>query len=153
MYFKINHSGCGERKGLVEVRYDLYLGPSDHNYAEHHVTVPVFPKEGYQGKVDGFGSPVDIEDYKKWVASLPTETRDNPFCCHFMQHDPTVTDAEILAEGEKILAMAYKNWQTGNLHLNKNKPVSFSTDSQKIAASIARIESIKSTDFEALKVK
>ena len=51
MYFKVNHSGCGECKGLCEVRYDLFLDPKDYNYQEHYVTVPVFPPNGYLGEV------------------------------------------------------------------------------------------------------
>jgi hypothetical protein len=125
MYFKVNHTGCGERKGLVEIRYDLYLDPTDHNYSEHHIQVPVIPEGGYTGKVDEMGAPVNQKDYDKWFAALPRVWQNNPFCCHFMQFEPEITDAEIIAAGEKFLKMAYANWQKGNLHLNKNEPVHF----------------------------
>ena len=147
MYFKINPSGCGERKGLCEVRYDLYLDLGDYNYIEHHVTVPVFPPEGYPGAKDETGFPLDIEDYKAWVSTLLTVTRDNPFCCHFFQHEPTVTDEEILAKGEEVLIMAYQNWQKNDLRLNKNPKVNFSTEAQQKADSAIRAEEIKITDF------
>jgi hypothetical protein len=29
MFFKVNITGCQERKGLVEVRYDCYLDPTE----------------------------------------------------------------------------------------------------------------------------
>src|SRR3990167_5476337 len=147
MYFKINPSGCGERKGLCEVRYDLYLDPVDHNYAEHHVTIPIVPPEGYPGMTNELGEPLDMADYKSWLESLSTVTRDNPFCCHYFQHEPTVTDEEILAKGDEVLTMAYQNWQLGDLRLNKNSKVNFSTDIQKKVDSATRAELIKSTDF------
>lgn len=89
MYFTIEKSGCSERLGLVQIRYDLFLEPGEHNYAEHHI-------------VDAAGE------------------RDNPFCCHFYQFEPTVTDAEIMAKGAEKLAMAYANWQAGDLSKNRN---------------------------------
>jgi len=125
MYFKINHTGCNERKGLVEIRYDLYLDPSDHKYSEHHIQVPVIPAGGYTGKVDVMGQPLNQKDYDKWFATLPRVWQNNPFCCHFMQFEPEITDEEIIVAGEKFLKMAYENWQKGNLHLNKNESVQF----------------------------
>ena len=122
-HYKINHSGCNERKGLCEIRYDLFLDPGDYGYDQHYVNVPVWPESGYPGAKDAMGMPSSQLDYEAWLASLPRVWQNNPFCCHFMQHEPTVTDAEILASGEKFLAMAYENWQKGNLHLNKNVPV------------------------------
>ncbi len=74
-YIKINPTGCAERKGLVQVRFDCYFEPTDPGYAEYHVTVPVVPVEGYPGKVDKMGSPVDIADYDKWLAARPQGTR------------------------------------------------------------------------------
>lgn len=150
MYFKVNHTGCGERKGLCEVRYDLYLDPTDTGYSTHYVQVPVIPEGGYTGKVDEFGVPVDQKDYDKWLSSLKTVWQNNPFCCHFCQFEPTVTDEEILYVGELALDMAYKNWVKGSLALNKNQPVSFSANAEKIAASETRASEIKSTDFVAV---
>jgi hypothetical protein len=151
MYFKVNHSGCAERKGLCQVRYDLFLDPKDHNYNEHHVEVPVIPKGGYPGKLDIDGEPVDQKNYDKWFSGLKKVWQNNPFCCHFVYHGPNVTDDEILKAGEDVLKMGYENWEKGNLHLNKNKPVIFSADNAKIQNCKNRVASIKSTDFEALK--
>jgi len=125
MYFKVNKTGINERKGLVEIRYDLYLDPQDDRYSEHHVLVPVIPSGGYSGKVDELGQPVNLADYDQWLSGLPKVWQDNPFCCHFMQFEPTITDLEIIEAGDKFLKMAYGNWQKGNLHLNKNEPVQF----------------------------
>jgi hypothetical protein len=152
MFFKVNITGCQERKGLVEVRYDLYLDSTDERYSEHYVQVPVIPKEGYTGKVDEMGSPVDQVDYDKWLAGLKTTYQHNPFCCHFVQFEPTVTDAEIKYVGKLALDMAYKNWVNDNLKANKNQPVTFSTNQTKIAACATRVATIKATEWTAVKL-
>lgn len=121
-YFKINKTGCSEHKGLCEVRFDLYLSRTDEGNEEHYVTVPVFPEGGYSGEKNEIGIPIDMDAYNNWVASLPTETRNNPFCCHFCQFEPNVTDEEILFVGELALDMAMKNWRTRELVKNKNIP-------------------------------
>jgi len=146
-YVKINPTGCNERNGLVQVRFDCYLEPTDVGYTEHHVTVPVIPKEGYLGKVDEMGAPVDMADYDRWIASLPTETRDNPFCCHFRCFEPDITDEGIGKAGEEILAMAKANHTKGELSKNVNPPVKYSTNIVKIQASLSRVNSIKNSDF------
>ena len=153
MYFKINPTGCTERKGLVQVRFDCYLDPADAGYAEHHVTVPVIPPEGYTGKVDEMGSPVDMAAYNKWLSSLPTETRDNPFCCHFRCFEPDVTGVDLVKAGDEILKMAGQNLQKGDLKKNVNPPVTFTTNLSKITASLNRVEEIKITDFSKVSVE
>jgi hypothetical protein len=150
MFFKVNTTGVSERKGLVEVRYDLYLDPTDERYSEHYVQVPVIPKEGYTGKVDEIGSPVDQDDYKKWLAGLDRVYKHNPFCCHFVQFEPTVTDAEIEYVGKLALDMKYKDWVAGSLARTKNQPVTFSTNPTKIAACATRVATIKETTCTAV---
>ena len=146
MYYKINPTGCTERNGLVQVRFDCYLDPLDPGYAEHHVTVPVIT-EPYPGKVDAEGIPKDQKDFDKWIASLPTETRDNPFCCHFRCFEPDVTDTDLVKAGDEILKMAYDNNKVGTLYKNTNPKVEFTTNIVKIQASLSRANSIKATDF------
>lgn len=150
MYYKINKTGCGERKGLVEVRFDCYLDPSDAGYVEHHVTVPVIPEDGYTGKADAMGTPVDLDAYIKWRSSLPTETRDNPFCCHFRCFEPDVTNEQLLKAGDEILKMAFDNNKVGTLKKNTNPKVTFTTNIVKIQASLSRVDTIKQTDFTAV---
>lgn len=146
MYFKINTTGCGERKGLVEVRYDLFLDSTDIGYEAHYIQAPIVPKEGYTGKVEN-GIPVDIDDYNHWFAGLERVWQNNPFCCHFVQFEPTVTDEEILYVGELALMMAYQNNLKGNLMLNKNEPIKFSEDAAQIVDCKARTASVVATDF------
>jgi hypothetical protein len=153
MFFKVNTTGVSERKGLVEVRYDLYLDATDERYSEHYVQVPVIPKEGYTGKVDEMGSPVDQDDYKKWLDGLKKVYQHNPFCCHFCQFEPTVTDAEIEYVGKLALDMKYKDWVVGSLSRTKNEPVTWSIDSTKKAACATRVATIKATEWTAVSLE
>ena len=149
MYYKINKTGCTERGGLAQVRFDLYLEPSDPGYNDYHVEVPVIPPEGYTGKKDTEGNPVDAEGFKVWLEKLPKEKRDNPFCCHFCQFEPSVTDEEILYVGELALDMAFSNYS--DLKKNKNIPVAFSADETKKGAARSRVDAVLETDFAKLK--
>lgn len=144
-YYKINPTGCGENKGLVEVRYDCYLSRDDTGNEQHYVTVPDFTDAVYEGKIGDMG-PEDVEDYRKWVESLPTITRNNPFCCHFVQFEASVTDEEIVKKGEEILKMAFDNFQKGALHENKNAPFTLSKEPDKQESAL-RASSIKTTDY------
>lgn len=146
-YFKINKTGADERKGLVQVRFDCYLSRDDEGNEEHYVTVPDLTDAVYEGKLDGEGMPVDQKDFEAWIASLPTITRNNPFCCHFRCFEPDVTDEGLLKAGDEILAMSMKNWETRELRKNANPAVTFTTNIVKIQASLTRAETIKQTDF------
>lgn len=123
-YFKINKTGCGENRGTVEIRYDCYLSRDDAGNEEHYVTVPDFENNPpYAGALGEMGVPVDMADYQNWVASLPTITRNNPFCCHFRQFPETVTEQEILEHGEQILDMALQNHSMKKLSKNWNPDI------------------------------
>jgi|LSQX01.1.fsa_nt_gb hypothetical protein len=122
MHFKIEKTGCSERKGLVQVRFDLFLDDNDVGYKDHLV----------ETEIDG----------KK-------ETVVNPFCCHFCQFEPGVTDEEILYVGELALDMAGKNYH--DLKKNKNLPVYFTEDNTKRATAAMRVKNIMKTDFANLK--
>lgn len=138
MYFKIENSGCVEHKGLCQVRADFYHDEKDKDYAL--TEVKIFPKEGYQGKVEGvMNRPVDMEDYKKWYDSLPTEKQLLPFHTHFIYFEHDVKDDEILFCFEIA-----KSWLEKKEPMNNVKPVwkpSLSADS------VTRISAIKATDF------
>ena len=114
MYFEVENSGVCERKGLVQVRYCLYLEPGDARYDEFYVDVPDI-KEEYTGKEEDFGD---------WIKSLPKKKQLNPFHNHFSYFPDTVTDDEIIAEGERILTEAqrqFESYQTPNIR-HKTQP-------------------------------
>jgi hypothetical protein len=94
MYVKIEPSGVCERKGMVQVRYCMYLESGDYGYDKHYVEVPVIPEGGYPGKVDEMGRPIDSTDYQKWIDGLSKVWQNNPFHNHFVYVEPTATDKE-----------------------------------------------------------
>lgn len=102
MYFTIEPSGCCERNGLVQVRFSFFLDPGDARYDEHHVDVPDFTNH-YPGKKNE-------EEYAEWVKGLPQKKQLNPFHSHFAYYDPSVSDTELQADGEKFLIQAYAKW-------------------------------------------
>lgn len=121
MYFKITK--VGEQKytdmGMINVDASFYLEPGDDGYdkyvVEHFVTVPVMPKEGFQGKIDTKTGEPDPKEYKDWIATLPKEQRLNPFCNHSMQFEPSVTEEEILYCFEWALPMTHENYMKDDL--------------------------------------
>lgn len=138
MFFKIEKSGCVGHKGLCQMRADYYRDETDKDYAL--TEVKIFPKEGYQGKVEGvMNRPVDMDDYKKWYESLPTEKRLLPFHTHFIYFEPQHTDEEILFCFEIA-----KTWLEKNEPMTNVKPVW--NESEKTESEI-KIASVLTTDF------
>lgn len=138
MFVKIEPSGCTERKGLVQVRFAMYLDKGDYGYDVHHILVPVIPPEGYQGEVDETGSPVDVDAYNAWENSLPKAWRNNPFHNHFIYVEPETTDKVIMDIGEAFLNEAYTKWASEEKLDLKNPRVEFPPyfDKAKIEAKV-----------------
>ena len=137
MYFEVENSGVCERKGLVQVRYCLYLEPGDTRYDEFYVDVPDI-KEEYTGKEEDFGT---------WIKSLPTKKQLNPFHNHFSYFPDTVTDDEIITEGKRVLESARQPFESGKTPDIKHvsKPVfSSNVTTTKKATIDDKILSIKS---------
>ena len=42
-YCKINKTGCMERKGHPQIRFDMFLEPGDPRYEDTYIQVPVIP--------------------------------------------------------------------------------------------------------------
>ncbi|KKM24064.1 hypothetical protein LCGC14_1608900 [marine sediment metagenome] len=102
MIAKFNPTGTHVHKGFLKVRIDLYPDIGDKTYAIHHVQVPVIPPEGYQGKVDKEGNPVDQNDYDNWIDSLPKVWQLNPALCHFIRIKEASTKADLTDYLEQI---------------------------------------------------
>ncbi len=149
MYVKIEPSGICERKGMVQVRFCMYLEPTDYGYEKHHVQVSVIPPGGYPGKVDKQGNPVDQKVYDKWVGSLQKVWQNNPFHNHFIQVEPDIVDTEILDMGMECLKEAYTDWASNKTPSPKNKlftpPV---ITAARIAVCKARVQSVKQITTE-----
>ena len=152
MFVKVEPTGCCERKGMVQVRFCMYLDPGEPGYDKHHIQVPVIPEEGYRGKVDEMGNPIDIEAYKKWLDGLPKAWRNNPFHNHFIYVEPDATDEEIMDSGEAFLQEAYQKWSASKALDLKNKPhaTPAMTGARKTACQ-AKVQHLKATTLERSK--
>ncbi len=99
MIAKFNSTGTHHiHKGFLKVRIDLIPEPGDKTYSIHHVQVPVIPPEGYRGKVDEMGGPVDIDDYKSWIDGLPKVWQTNPALSHFVKINADTVLDEVFAK-------------------------------------------------------
>ncbi len=136
-FFKIEKSGCNVRKGLLQVRYDLFWDEADPEYKL--IEVPIIPPEGYTGEETD-------EAYQSWEESLPTQFINLPFCLHFVFYDPTVTDEEILFVGELALDMAEKNYRAGDILKNKNMKFDWKPWWEGTTEVERRLEAVKALD-------
>jgi len=159
-YFKVETGGCLEKKGLLQVRFSMFLDESDKNFKTHYVYVAVMPDSGYPGEHDKNGSPVDIKEFEKWIDNLPHVWQVNPFHNHFIHVEPTIKDNEIMEIGEKFLKEAYIKWNAGNeirlfndrprflikTSLSRKKEISDRITQLKISASEGKLEYHPSKD-------
>ena len=146
-YFKVEPSGVCERKGLVQIRFCLYLESQDIGYEKHHVQIPIIPTGGYPGKIDNMGMPLDMENFKIWIDNLPKEWRDNPFHNHFILVPPETSDGEIADIGKAILKEAFGKWIINEKMDIKNSPVKFPTSPDKVKIE-KRVTELKSKTIE-----
>ncbi|KUG22036.1 hypothetical protein ASZ90_008193 [hydrocarbon metagenome] len=141
MYFIIINIGDDKytNMGMINVDAELYLEKGDDKYiAEHYVTVPVIPSEGYprqkeldveiaasrEGKtvMESFETYKKGEEqiaYEKWISELPTVQQLNPFCTHSIQFEHDVTEEEILWCFEWALGITQWNYLMDDLHCQK----------------------------------
>ena len=150
MFVKIEPTGCCERKGMVQVRFCMYLEPSDYGYDKHHIQVPVIPESGYPGELNDMGVPLDIGDYDSWLASLPKVWQDNPFHNHFVYVEPDTTDKEIMDIGGAFLKEAYTKWGCEEKLELRNPPVGFypSVGSARARAVQDKVQHLKKVPLE-----
>ena len=147
MFVKIEPTGCIERKGLVQIRFSMYLDEGDYGYEKHHIQVPVIPPKGYQGEVDEYSSPVDVSARDAWLASLPKVWQLNPFHNLFIYVEPGTSDKEIMNIGQTFLEEAYIAWSLGQTPAPQNPKVKYpvSFDKAKIET---KIQHLKTTILE-----
>ena len=111
-YCKINKTGCMERRGHPQIRFDMFLEPDDTRYKDTYIQVPVIPADGYPNKANKDGTPVDQKGYDLWYASLPRIWQLNPFHSHFIDYYPhDFTDSQLKSDMDFHLANFYKTYQ------------------------------------------
>lgn len=115
-YAKVNPTGCAERHGLIQARLDMFLESGDVRFDDtRFYVIDETSKEylaGYTGKVDEFGSPIDLEAYAVCEASLPRVwLAERCFHHHFIYLDPyTLRDEHITDAIAHHLPNFYKAW-------------------------------------------
>jgi hypothetical protein len=154
MFVKVEPTGCCERKGMVQVRFSMYLDPGDARYSETYVqTVDVSSPEflaGYTGKLDKQGNPVNQSAYDTWYDGLPKVWVLRPFHNHFIYVPPETSNDEILQIGAGFLHEAYLKWSQRVVIDIKNKPINFIPDApvaRKLACE-SKVAEIKSVNLE-----
>ncbi len=111
MFVKIEPSGCVERKGMAQIRLDLFLDSTDYGYEKCYLNLPVIPAgEKYPGKVDDMGIPIKQKDFDKWVDSFPKAWINTPFLNHFIQVEPTATTEDITDMAGAVMQEAFIKW-------------------------------------------
>lgn len=121
MYIKVEPSGCREHKGLVQVRYSMYLEPGDYGYSIHHIHLETSP------------------GVKVW--------QNNPFHNHFIYVKPETTDEDIINIGEELLRKAYTLWRSQQKPDLVNPKIVFPTVFDK-AKVIAKVKHLTETKLE-----
>jgi hypothetical protein len=121
-YVKIEPSGCGvSKKGMVEIRFAMYLEPQDYGYDMHHILINVVSDDENMKNA----KKMNDTEYAKWTAALPKEWVDNPFHNHFIQVPPELSDGEIMDIGEAFLHEAYIEWATEGKIILSNRDLLF----------------------------
>lgn len=141
MYFKVENSGCRVRRGLVQVRYDLFLDEGDYGYNKRQGKMYDTKGEKYTG------DSTKIDDYRKWLedSGFSYELINVPFHIHFCQFEPTVTDEEILFVGELALKEAREFWDRDEIPRVVNAPIINDLSEEKRIACESRLAGIKAT--------
>ncbi len=143
MIVKIEKSGCCERKGLVQIRFCMYLEPGDFGYERHRVQV-LESGAVYTGKRDTLGMPLDIADYISWRDTQVKVWQTNPFHNHFIYAKHDIDPETIIDIGEAFLQEAYIKWaceEKLNL-LNPRLPATIKRSKVKSKGMVARLKTL-----------
>ena len=144
MIVKIEKSGCAERKGLVQIRFCMYLEPGEYGYEKHHVQVL---KSGavYKGERDNLGMPLDLSDYLFWESNQVKVRQTNPFHNHFIYVESSIDLETIMDIGEAFLQEAYIKWACEEKLdlMNPRLPAIIQRDETKSEAMVAYLKAPK----------
>ena len=146
MYVKIEPTGVCERKGLVQIRFCMYLELGEYGYERHHVQVL---KEGavYTGERDALGMPLDMSDYLSWESNQVKVWQNNPFHNHFIYVEHDIDTKTIMDIGEAFLQEAFIKWTCEEKPplVNPALPASIKRDKTK---SVALVDFLKTSTLE-----
>jgi len=91
MFVKVEPSGCCERKGLVQIRFCMYLDPTDYGYEKHHTEIDgewqdnpfhnhfIYVEPGTTDKeIAEIGKAFLAEAYIKWEGEEKLDLKNPP---------------------------------------------------------------------------
>jgi len=138
MFVKTEPTGICERKGLVQVKFCMYLEPGDYEYEKHYVQV-------YERSLtDAEALDPDLAERvgKVWQV--------NPFHNHFIYIEPDTPDPEITDIGQAFLEEAYIKWACDEKLDLKNPPVNFpmSVNTARLNAVGDKVKHLEATILE-----
>ena len=138
MFVKVEPSGCCERKGMVQIRFCMFLDEGDYGYDKHHVQVP-----------ERDLTEAEIAD-PELAAKVPRVWQVNPFHNHFIYVEPDTADGEIMDIGEAFLHEAYIKWACEQKLDLVNPPIERPTviDNTRIDACEAKVQHLKENVLE-----
>ena len=135
MYVKVEPTGCCERKGLVQIRFCMYLDEGDYGYDVHHIQV--------------YERPLTEEELADpaLAKKVPKVWQTNPFHNHFIYVEPETSDETIMDIGQAFLEEAYIKWACEEKLDLKNPPVIYPI-SFDVAGVDAEVQHLKTTSLE-----
>lgn len=133
MYYKIEKSGCCERKGKVQVRFDFFLDEKDYGFEKRYVEVPDFSED--------FDFKREDKEIEADIKKLKIKKQLNPFHVHFYYFDYNVTDKKVKEVGDILLNKFYEQWKKDERPYHKNQPLI--KDNKSITLAKTKVEEIK----------
>lgn len=132
-------------EGIMRIRINTYREPGEIGYEEHHIQVPVIPLEGYSGKKDKEGNPINQKDYDIWIESLPKVWQNNPCLNQFIQvplNTPQEKIAEIVLEHAKRVKSAGLDIVSPDIQIGLKNHLQFLGIADKIDVQVRSIRGL-----------
>ncbi|MBA7571170.1 MAG: hypothetical protein GH159_02280 [Dehalococcoidia bacterium] len=98
----VKFRGAHIQHGCLKAGIAVFPAEGDSSYALHYVPKPVIPEGGYPGAVDGRGIPIDEDDFRAWLESLPTRMELNPAFTHFIKINSDTSLPDLETEIQRI---------------------------------------------------
>ena len=98
----VKFRGAHIQHGCLKAGIAVFPAEGDSSYALHYLPKPVIPEGGYPGAVDGRGIPIDEDDFRAWLSSLPTRMELNPAFTHFIKINSDTSLPDLEAEIQRI---------------------------------------------------
>jgi hypothetical protein len=95
-------AGAHIHRGVLKAGIALFPREGGLSYPRHYVSRPIIPEGGYPGDVDELGQPLDADNYRMWLESLPTRMVLNPCLTHFIRIAPDTTRAKLESEIQRV---------------------------------------------------